>query len=237
MSSPPPAPLTQPQIQQPPPMLSLSAPARRLIWTLQGPPSTAITVMPPDLNPSSPNREPFYRPPPAPNQPASFHQIFGEPISDPPAASITVQEEYLGDWRNEWYTLNQEGFDGSEPNEEEYSDMPPEFAPLVVTASPAGPGNGEFVTVGDYIRAVHPWLMGLRRQIVKARDVAGLTGGDEDGQGVRLMVTADRPELVRVEEEGEWMGTLRWCWEEGERRRREREEEESGQGQEGGQQE
>ena len=53
----------------------------------------------------------------------------------------------------------------------------------------------------DFVSAVHPWLMGLRlrHQILRAKNV-----GDEDytqAANARLLVAADRPELVRVEDE------------------------------------
>lgn len=205
-SLPPPGqePLTADQIYTPPPMAGLSRPGKRLYWTLQGPLSASIFVMPEDLNPDAP-REAYFRQTLAGT---TWHPIATEAVTEQPVASLTVGEEHLSDWQDEWWTINMEGFDDDvEPAPE---DVPPKFEPLVVTASE------EFVTVHDFVSAVHPWLMGLRQQILRAKNVA-----DEDympSADARLLVAADRPELVRVEDEQEWLGTLRWCFEENRRR-------------------
>jgi hypothetical protein len=157
-----------------------------------------------DLNPDAP-REAYFRQTVAGT---TWHPISQEAVTERPVASLTVGEEHLADWQDEWWTLNMEGFDDAvQPAPE---DLPPRFEPLVVTAS------GNFVTVHDFVSAVHPWLMGLRQQILRARAVADeeyTTGTDE-----RLLVAADSPELVRVENEQEWLATLRWCFEENRRR-------------------
>ena len=90
-------------------------------------------------------------------------------------------------------------------------DEPPKLEPLVATAS-----NGKFVTVHDFVSAVHPWPMARRQQILRAKNVQ-----DEEYRpdpDAKLLVAADRPELVITEDEQVWLGVLRWGFEEGRRR-------------------
>jgi hypothetical protein len=69
-----------------------------------------------------------------------------------------------------------------------------------------GGGSGEsgegFVTVHDYVTAVHPWLMGLRADLLAA-------GGDlldhvPLAEDTRLMVVGSRPQSLHVLPESEW---------------------------------
>ncbi|KAH0439161.1 hypothetical protein CcaCcLH18_02956 [Colletotrichum camelliae] len=188
------------QLMETPPQKYLSQPGRRLYWTLQGPLSSALFVMPNNLDPDAP-REAYFQ---QTLSGTSWHPIAQEPVTEQPVASLTVQEVHLSDWQNEWYTMNQEGFDDDvQPAPE---DFPLEFKPLVVTAS----SPGAFVTVQDFVSAVHPWLMGQRNQILRARNI-----DDEEytpGPDERLLITADSPESLSVEDEQEQLGTLRWLF-------------------------
>jgi hypothetical protein len=174
----------------------LSQPAKRLYWTLQGPLSTAVTVMPLDLNPDAP-REAYFRQTLAGT---TWHPVSESPITEPPVASLEVKETNLMDWCDSWWTANQEGLDETDEPEGE----PPEFRPLVVSAS-----NGEFVTVHDYVTAVHPWLMGQREQILKARNTAEDDDYEPEGNE-RLLLQLNRPAEISVEDEDEWKESLRW---------------------------
>lgn len=149
------------QLMETPPQKYLSQPGQRLYWTLQGPLNSAIFVMPNNLDPDAP-REAYFQ---QTLSGTSWHPIAQEPITEQPVASLTVQEVHLSDWQTEWYTMNQEGFD--EDVQPAPEDFPPEFKPLVVTAS----SPGGFVTVHDFVSAVHPWLMDQRDQILRARNV------------------------------------------------------------------
>ncbi|KAK3380522.1 hypothetical protein B0T24DRAFT_615657 [Lasiosphaeria ovina] len=179
-----------------PRLAMLSQPAKRLYWTLQGPLSTAITVMPLDLNPDAP-REAYFRQTLAGT---TWHPVSESPITDPPVASLAVKETNLMDWRDSWWTVNQEGLDETDEPEGE----PPEFGPLFVRAS-----NGEYVTVHDYVTAVHPWLMGQREQVLKARNMAEDDNYEPEGNE-RLLLQLNRPAEISVEDEDEWKESLRW---------------------------
>lgn len=101
-------PLRPDQINMPAPMVSLSQPGQRLYWTLQGPLSSSIFVLGDDLNPDGP-REPYFRQ--TLEATTSWHPVGQEPATMEPVASLTVHEENLHDWANEWAAVNQEVFD------------------------------------------------------------------------------------------------------------------------------
>jgi hypothetical protein len=177
-----------------PPLPLVSDPGRRLFWTLQGPLNTAISVLAEDCNPDGP-REPYLR------QGTTYHPIGNEPITTRRFATLTVTEESIDTWRDEWDNLNYEGFD--EDIRPAPEDLPPTFEPLVVTAS-----NGEFVSVHDYVTAVHPWLMARREQILRARNVADDRYTPEEVEE-RLLVAVQNAEMVVAEDEQEWLAALR----------------------------
>ncbi|KAL2066962.1 hypothetical protein VTL71DRAFT_1386 [Oculimacula yallundae] len=189
----------EPQLAPAPTLTSISQPANRLYWTLQGPLTTAITIMPEDLNPDAP-REAYFRQTLAGT---TWHPISESSISATPVASLEVKENYLMDWRDSWWTGNQEGFDDVDEDDEPEGE-PPEFAPLVVTAS-----NGQYVTVHDYVTAVHPWLLEKRDQILKARKVVEDDEYEPDGSE-RLLLQLNQPAEISAEDEDEWKESLRW---------------------------
>ncbi|KAK3904826.1 hypothetical protein C8A05DRAFT_13332 [Staphylotrichum tortipilum] len=193
-----------------PPLPLLSDPGRRLFWTLQGALDSAISVLGEDCNPDGP-REPYLR---AENN-NLHHPIGDEPITTRPYVTLTVTEENIDGWRDEWDDINYEGFD--EDIRPSAADLPPTFEPVVVTAS-----NGEFVSVHDYVTVVHPWLMARREQILRARHVAD----DHYTPGVveeRMLVVVQNAEMIVAEDEQEWLATLRDTFA-GTRRQREQEE-------------
>ncbi|KAL0934975.1 uncharacterized protein CTRU02_209566 [Colletotrichum truncatum] len=83
--------------------------------------------------------------------------------------------------------INQEGFD--EDVQPAPDDKPPTFEPLVVTAS-----SGDFVTVHDFVSAVHPWLTARRDLILRAKNVYNDTY--LPGPNEKLIVSAGYPEVV-----------------------------------------
>ncbi|KAI0521919.1 hypothetical protein F5B22DRAFT_594696 [Xylaria bambusicola] len=193
-------PLRPDQLSTPPPVAWISMAGRRLLWTLQGPLSSSIFVLPEDCNPDG-ARDLLYR---QTRTEATWHPIAQEPMTQTPVASLTVIEQHLDDWQDEWYTINQEGFD--EDVQPDTGDFPPEFDPLIVRAS-----SRDYVTVQDFVSAVHPWLMERREDVQRAMNVA-----DEEytpPTDVRLLVSATRPEELSVKDEAEWMSALRWNYE------------------------
>ncbi|KAL6822866.1 hypothetical protein J3E69DRAFT_382000 [Trichoderma sp. SZMC 28015] len=71
---------------------------------------------------------------------------------------------------------------------------------LKIKVTPSAGNN--FVTVHDYVRAVHPWLMGLRGDIIRAKAVARPMPYFESGVNIEWMVsnlTAPQHEIMAKE--------------------------------------
>ncbi|RYP20797.1 hypothetical protein DL767_009382 [Monosporascus sp. MG133] len=155
---------------------------KRLYWTLQGPISTEIFVMDEEQNPDSP-RKAYFRQTFAGT---SWHPISQEALTEPKLSSITVSVDELRDWENDWLEYHRhaepgiEGcmFEETEAEEETEADEEPELLmccgevrpkehiPLVIKAS-----EQPYLTVHDYVTALHPWLMGLRNDILQVKNM------------------------------------------------------------------
>lgn len=71
---------------------------------------------------------------------------------------------------------------------------------LKLVVKPAAGGSG-FVTVHDYVSAVHPWLMSMREDILKAMGVQ-----DQPVPLVtELMVNSNGPEQLMIEDKENWI--------------------------------
>lgn len=83
----------------------------------------------------------------------TLHEISAKPICDPPVSSISIIVDALS-------SAN----DDDEKEEEEEDEGPS----LEIKAA----SDKEFVTIGDYVAAAHPWLLELRKEYITRR------GGD-----------------------------------------------------------
>lgn len=184
---------------------------RRLYWTLQGPLSESVTVMENHWNPDAP-REPYCQS----VEPLSWHSISQEPFTTPKVSSISVTiddwEQYEVNWLDDHEhhadldtcELGQLEGGGSEPEILRCcgTDRPREIPPLVVKAS-----GKPFVTVHDYVSAVHPWLLSLRDKILWALSIVC-----EDKPlpaETKLCVTRFTPDSVWILKEGEWVSHIK----------------------------
>ncbi|KAH9230475.1 hypothetical protein K456DRAFT_55552 [Colletotrichum gloeosporioides 23] len=169
---------------------SHSAPeARRILRRLQGPLSDSVFVL------RDQEREPYViASGPAGN--SGPQPIAQSSLTEPKIGSITVRVDVLRRWQEEWlerherhahaddkdcvfgklhdkelYKLSgSESSGDDEDGEMELllrcdTDRPKKAQPLVINASDT------YVTVHDYLSALHPWLMGLREDIVRADNV------------------------------------------------------------------
>ncbi len=186
----------------PVPFHRLSQSGRRLLWHLQGPLRSAISVMGEDCNPDGP-REPYIHG-------NDRHPISNDPITEQPMIIVVVIEKALDDWEDEWWDHNYERVGESIlPTPE---DLPQRSGPLLVTAS-----NGEFVSVHDYVSVVHLWLMKRREKILQARHVADpdyVPGAFEE----KLLVSVHDAEVVDAGDEEEVLQMLREIFESNKRR-------------------
>ncbi len=158
---------------------------------------------------------------------AEFHPVSQAPLTDSRIASATVSVDYLDRWEGDWVETHTECWDG--PDEDGYPDpegvrygtIPgeePEYEgfpgrehllmccgtdrPLNKAVTLEVRAKGEFLTVHEFVSAVHPWLMGLREDILAAAGVLERKPLPADSE---LMIYYPGPGrlLIRVGEE-EW---------------------------------
>ncbi|KAM3501682.1 hypothetical protein MY11210_009308, partial [Beauveria gryllotalpidicola] len=132
------------------------------------------------------------------NLDGTWHEIAFLPVQQPPVSSIVASLEFLNDWEHDWVEHHQhhegaefvtygELSDEDRPYAREMKedgsweeDSDTEFLnkccgrgrpmywrdlKLYVAASP----DRGFVTIKDYVSALHPWLMSLREDLVEAK--------------------------------------------------------------------
>lgn len=190
--------------------------AKRIRWVLDGPLETAISVM------NQPYHEPDTKPEPYWTSSGGWHALAQEPYTEPKVSSITVSVSQIDDWEDQWRELHLDCADPPSDDEGEDEDFPseccgeqrphPQDMTLVVKASK------EFVTIHDYVSAVHPWLMRIYDDLLGALAVL------DDAQtrlslpaGEHLMVTFGGPDLLSVGTKDEWLSFkdketyLRFC--------------------------
>jgi hypothetical protein len=147
----------------------------RLRWFLSNcdPPSaTAINVIR-DATDSDSLQEPY----------SSTHPISQLPLTDPPVSSITVSIYVLDEYAQEWVSVHREHADPEEDDCPDHDaarfDAEGEVEYCCNQDRP-GPGPqievvekelGAFVTIGDFVEAVHPWLRSLDGQLRAAKGV------------------------------------------------------------------
>ena len=167
----------------------------RLHWTLDGPLETAISVMPnayydPDELESA--RSPYARAASDGGAP-TLHPISPETITNPPVSTLTVSVSELNQWEDNWLMVHE---CHSDPDKDPEGNWGPAPAGADADASagdsesndklhllrccgeerPWDPDNasltvqpsGDMITIHDFVSQVHPWLMGMRRDLVQA---------------------------------------------------------------------
>lgn len=183
--------------------VQLNLEAERLYWILQDPMHDSIFVMDQVNNPAGP-RQPGFLPGTAPdgNGP-NLHPVAHASLCEPPISSITVGSDELQDAADSWE--DEHSYDEDDDPEGPCRCCglrpPPHVKKLTVVA---GKEDG-FVTVGDYVAAVHPWLMSLRSHFLQIN-----AGGREPWpEDTKLMVSFPYPDDVAVEKESTWISSQR----------------------------
>ncbi|KAK6212829.1 hypothetical protein LQW54_004918 [Pestalotiopsis sp. IQ-011] len=159
----------------------------------------------------------------------TWHAVAHKPVTQPPVSSLRAAIEDLDQWESDWLSWHQEhesaefvtyGDLGDEDRPfAEYADedgnwdadLDTEFKirccgedrplrrrGLELEVKPGD--GGAFVSLRDYVQVVHPWLMSLQIDIVRAKSVARTGGFPSE---TRYMVTQG-PRHV-IEERGMWM--------------------------------
>lgn len=172
---------------------SMSPSSKRLFWTLSGPLESAIQVAPDQYYEAGAVMEPYFRPGDAEVAP-SWHPVSQESLMEPQVPAVTVRVYCLDDWEQLWVELNRYCLDTkNDPRRPRAKDVE-----LTVTA-----GSGAFLTIHEYVSAVHPWLMGMRERILDAL-------GKTEGQGAlwppetKLAVLRFGAGALRIDIEDKW---------------------------------
>ncbi|KAL2132771.1 hypothetical protein VTI74DRAFT_3395 [Chaetomium olivicolor] len=206
--------------------IPLTAEAMRLYWALSGPLNTSVWVMAePFYNPDAP-LEPYIREGSGAGA-SELHPVSQAPLTEPKITSATVSVDVLDEWEMLWVEMHDRHWDGPgedwEPHEKvvRYGTLPgrePEYEgfpgrehllrccgidrPLNKAATLVVEANGEFLTVHDFVSAVHPWLLGLREDILAA---SGCLLDDKPlPQDTKLMVYYPEPRSLLVVDEETW---------------------------------
>lgn len=141
----------------------------RLRWFFRNPASAALSVLDSAVDPNSP-QQPFYDP-----DTGAVHPVGTCPATEPPVSSLRITIRPLELHADSWG----DGHDGHEGAVWDDSrrvrccgeDVPGPGPHLDIE----GTGPDGVVTVGDYVGAAHPWLMGLEDEIRTARGAARRT--------------------------------------------------------------
>lgn len=196
-----------------------AAGGKLLFWPLDGPTleTSGLAVMARPTDPDA--RAPYYD-----AATGAWHPASQLPISEPRASSITVRVSELQDWEDNWEDMHCEHVAGEEVGDDHDGGVAGgrgdwccgtarpvgiKDASVVVTGTGGvteggGGGGGGFVTVHDYVAAVHPWLMGLRSDILGA---LGTLNGDDAPlpAETELMVNCNALDDLMMEKRAEWI--------------------------------
>jgi len=198
----------------PPIRVRLSIHAQRLFWALDGPLTTAISVMEKPWTPDS--LEPYFQ---QTSGEGTWHAISQLPLTEPKVSSITVGVYHLDWWEDNWFEMHREHYDCGDnaDNDEDEVDLThfltccgvprPVGKAVKVVVKPATRDNG-FVTIHDYLSVVHPWLMSVRGDILWA---LGMEQGDDEPlpSETELLVNSDAAEHLMIENRADWIKSRR----------------------------
>jgi hypothetical protein len=184
-----------------------------LIWPLNGPLSTTILIKQGD-NPPEPycNR--------TGTSTDQWHALATSSLTEPKISSITVQVNELEMWEDDWYErhcqhsdpdsdygpdFEWQAFPDWDPEVDEgemqlvkcCGELRPRDKKASLTVTPASDGQG-FVTLHDYLSAVHPWLMSLRTELIAGLGTMYDTPLEPD---VQLSVNSNALDSLTIETE------------------------------------
>ncbi|KAL7957134.1 hypothetical protein V8C34DRAFT_325504 [Trichoderma compactum] len=184
--------------------------AKRLYWPLEGVFPSAISVM--RTARSVAELDPFFRPDTSGSGNGTWHEISSLPLTDPKVSSIEASLRHLDQWESDWlawhrdHTAAEFKADWEEDSDTEFlirccgDDRTLRERGLKIKVTPSAGNN--FVTVHAYVSVVHPWLMGLRGDIIRVKAVARPMPYLESGDNIEWMVsnlTAPQHEIMTKE--------------------------------------
>ncbi|KJZ68711.1 hypothetical protein HIM_11902 [Hirsutella minnesotensis 3608] len=119
---------------------------------------------------------------------ANIHPVSSAPITQPPVSLIRVSIDEPNYWGREWARAQEHNTDSNKDksSEQAFADDADENAVARRPNFPCGdPRSGsplvlelkasaqDFVTIHEYISAIHPWLLLLAKDRIKAKDDSG----------------------------------------------------------------
>lgn len=189
------SPLEAVDISSQPPK-QISAAGHRLFWTLNGPIESAIQVAPSQWHEAGIVMEPYFQPGRSPSDgvdgASRWHPVSQESLMEPRATNVKVRIQCVDSWEELWVELHLDC-----PGTKNHKRPWARDTQLEVTAS------GAFLTVHEYVSAVHPWLMEMREKLL---DILGkLDGNAPWPPETRLAVLYLGPGPLRIGREEKWV--------------------------------
>ena len=149
---------------------AISTAGKRLFWRLNGPLEDAIQVAPSEYYEPGifDSMEPYFGPDGSP------HAVSQASLMEPPVSLFTVRIECIVAWEEAWTELHRGCLDsnlrrrGPCPSDETLDpniyllECCGEKRPWARDTQLQIAAQGEFLTVHEYVSAVHPWLMAMR---------------------------------------------------------------------------
>ncbi|KAH9216994.1 hypothetical protein DL95DRAFT_407211 [Leptodontidium sp. 2 PMI_412] len=201
---------------------------RRLFWSLEGDFLSAISVMKTALTPDS--LEPLFQPDPSGGSSGTWHEICQLALTTPKVSSVRALVYRLQQYHEEWMGWHREHPWAEYITYGEMSDTDRPFASemhedgsweedsdtewLVSCCGEERPINKnvklevkpaegcQFVTILDFVSAVHSWLLSLREDILMAKRVAR---GYPSVFATEFMVQVDADGTIQVMDRENWI--------------------------------
>ncbi|KAG6015728.1 hypothetical protein E4U54_003050 [Claviceps lovelessii] len=177
--------------------------ALRLRWTVRAPISEAIFVLD-DMNFPNGPRQPAIEQTESPYQSPKLHPISQLSLFEPPVSSITVDVWALELWAQSWHENHIWSDDDDDVNFDQPCSCCGRIAPvdgreLTIKAA----DEESFLTIADYVAAVHPWLLSLRKELLWALGDTDDAPLPDDTELIVFMWGT--PFSVWIEEPKEWL--------------------------------
>ncbi|OIW29558.1 hypothetical protein CONLIGDRAFT_680401 [Coniochaeta ligniaria NRRL 30616] len=178
--------------------------AQRLRWVLDGPLETAIAVL----------KQPYHDPDTTPEPYCTlqgnelvWHAVTQAPYTEPKVSSVTVSVTEIDDWEYQWSELHYRHTDppDGDDDDEDEDDWPSECCGDHADTKLVVKATGEYVTVHDYVSAVHPWLLRKHDELLEALAVLDDEPRISLPAGEHLMVTSVGPDILSVGTKEDWL--------------------------------
>ncbi|KAK3179741.1 hypothetical protein K4F52_008819 [Lecanicillium sp. MT-2017a] len=172
--------------------------AERLYWIVQHPLQDNVFVMD-DVNEPTGPRQKFQAQALSDGSP-QFHPIASLSLCEPPISSVTVtlgEVDIAADFWDDGHLYHDN--DDREGPCRCCGLCPPPYRKLKVTASK----EDGYVTIGDYVLAVHPWLVSCRRDFLTIKAPEGRPWPST----TELMVSLFDPDDLTIEKTEDWLHT------------------------------